>query len=190
MGLLPPVILGALLIVAFALSSQQRLAIASHTGPMPARQIAYQMRVHHQAAIALKQADPTLSTVTDALNDNDFLFLSCINGNYVATVMMTVIGIPLIPTRMINTAEANAVVQELSRQSVLAPELGRIGQTAWATGYDNAPSTLVAPVVGIGLVQFVPSQVAIIHTVDGDLPLPDGCLTPDGAPVIMTQVLP
>ena len=39
MGLLPPVILGALLIVAFALSAQQRLALNSRTGPMPARQI-------------------------------------------------------------------------------------------------------------------------------------------------------
>ena len=187
MGLLPPVILGALLIVAFALSSQQRLTIASHTGPVPARQIAYQMRVHHQAAIALKQADPGLSTVTDALNDNDYQFLSCIDGNYVATVMMTV---ELIPTLMISAAEANAVVTELARQSVMAPELGRVGQTAWSIGYNNAPSTLVTPVVGIGLVQFVPSEVATIHTIDGDLPIPDGCLTPNGAPVIMTQVLP
>jgi len=185
MGLLPPVILGALLIVAFALSSQQRLTIASHTGPVPARQIAYQMRVHHQAAIALKQADPALSTVTDALNDNDFLFLSCINGNTVATVMMTVTGIPLIPRVMVGQTEANAVVEELARQSVMAPELGRVGQTAWSAGYDGVAGALITPVVGVGT-----SDAANIHTTTGLVPLPDSCLAPAGAPVILTQVLP
>jgi hypothetical protein len=191
MGLLPPVILGALLIVAFALTSQQRLAIASHTGPMPARQIAYQMLVHHWAAVRLMQSNPASYAqleLVDALYDNDYQFLSCMQGNTVTTVMMTVE--PMIPTLMISTAEANLVEQELSRQSVIAPELGRIGQTAWSVGYNNASSTQVTPIVGIGLAQFVPSEVGTIHTIDGDLPLPDGCLMPDGAPVIMTQVLP
>src|SRR5579859_8012727 len=88
MGLLTPVILGALLIVAFALSSQQRLGLASHAGPMPARQIAYLMRAHHQGAISLKQATPGLDTVIDAppatMTVGDHLFLSCISGKFVA----------------------------------------------------------------------------------------------------------
>jgi len=187
MGLLPPVLLGALLIVAFALSAQQRLAIASHTGPVPARQIAYQMRVHHQAAIALKQADPGLTTVTDALNDNDYQFLSCINGNYVATAMMTVgDSITLMPMVMVGEAEANAIVEELARQSVIAPELGRTGQAAWSVGYAGSPSTLITPVVGVGMV-----DGASIRTSSGLIPASfAACPVPTGAPILVTQVLP
>jgi len=179
MGLLPPVILGALLIVAFALSAQQRLAIASHDAPMPARQIAYRMRVHHEAAIRLKQADPSLDTYVDALNDNDYQFLSCIEGKTVTTVMMTISF--ALPELVIGPSEVDAVVEELARQSIIAPELGRTGQTAWANGNGG---TLVAPTAGIGILDF-PNM----RTATGIIPAPP-CLTPDGAPAIVTQVLP
>lgn len=184
MGLLPPVILGALLIVAFALSSQQRLAIASHAGPMPARQIAYQMRIHHEAAIRLKRATPGLITVTDALNDNDDQFVSCIDAKTVSTVMMIVgDATTLMPFVIVGVSETNAIVQELARQSIIAPELGRVGQTAWSIGYADSPSTLITPVVGIGV-----ADGGDIRTSSGLIPTP--CLAPTGAPVIMTQVLP
>jgi len=186
MGLLPPVILGALLIVAFALSSQQRLAIASHAGPLPARQIAYLMRAHHQGAIWLKQADTALETVIDAppptMNVGDYLFLSCISGKVVATSVTTITPIPVAEMGM---AEANAVVVELARQSVVSPELGLLGQTPLAVGYDGNPAALVAPAPGIGL-----SDGTDIHTGTGLVPVPSGCLIPAGAPTILTQVLP
>jgi hypothetical protein len=179
MGLLPPVILGALLIVAFALSSQQRLALAGHNAPLPARQIAYQMRVHHEAAIRLKQADPSLDAFVDALNDNDNQFLSCIQDKTVMTVMM--IFPSSVPELVIGPSEVDAVVEELARQSVIAPELGRTGQTAWSNGNGG---TLVAPVAGIGILDF-PN----IRTATGLMPTPP-CLAPNGAPAIVTQVLP
>lgn len=184
MGLLPPIILGALLIVAFAFSAQQRLAIASHAGPIPARQIAYQMRVHHQAAIRLKLADPALDIVTDALNDNDDQFLSCIHDKTVTTALMTIgDAMTLMPFVLIGAPETNMVVQELARQSVIAPELGRVGQTAWSIGYTGASSTLVTPVVGVGI-----ADGGYIRTSSGLIP--PTCIVPVGAPVLITQVLP
>lgn len=182
MGLLPPVILAALLVVAFAFSSQQRLAIASHAGPTPARQIAHQMRLHHEAAIRLKRNDPALDTYTDALNDNDSQFISCISGKTVTTVMMTIgDATTLMPFVLVGVSETNAIVQELARQSVIAPELGRIGQTAWANGNGGTRVVLVA---GIGILDF-PNM----RTATGLIPAPP-CLAPDGAPAIVTQVLP
>lgn len=118
MGLLAPIILGALLIVAFALTSQQKLAIASHTGPMPARQIAYLMRVHHQSAIKQKLANPALDTIVDAapptMAISQDLFNSCLQGKVVATGIFTVgVAAPLL-----SPAEADAVVAELKLQTV------------------------------------------------------------------------
>jgi hypothetical protein len=185
MGLLPQVILGALLIVAFALSAQQRLHLNSGTGPMPARQLAYLMRQHHQGAIALKQATPSLQAVIDAppptMNINDFVFLSCIGQKSVATFLMTITqnggyGLAVIPRLMISTTEANAVVEELRRQTVMAPELGRTGQSPWATGYNGSPAPLIAPSSSVGFAD--------------DLNLPAGCMSASGVPTIITQVLP
>lgn len=179
MGLLAPVILGALLIVAFALSAQQRLAIASHNAPMPARQIAYQMRVHHDAAIRLKQSDPALDTYVDALNDNDDQFLSCITGKSVATAMMTTHN--FIPVLLTSPDEANSVTEELARQSLTSPGLQQTAANAWTTRADGAH---LVPVVGIGILNF-PN----LRTASGLIPAPN-CLFPDGAPTIVTQVIP
>lgn len=185
MGLLAPVILGALLIVAFALSAHQRLAIASHTGPMPARQLAYLMRVHHQAAISQKMVTPSLQTVIDAappsMNIDDFMFLSCVTQKSVTTFMMTItegggFDLAVIPRLMTSTANANAVVRELRRQSVVTPELGRLGNTPWAIGYGGNPAALVAPMPQIGM--------------SDSVTIPSGCLYAPGVPTIVTQVIP
>jgi len=179
MGLLPPVLIGAFLIVAFALSAQQRLTIASHNGPMPARQIAYEMLVHHDAAIRLKQSDPALDTYVDALNDNDELFLSCIWGKSVATTMMTTQN--FIPQLLTGPDQVNRVVEELIRQSVTSPRLEQTGLTAWSIRPDG---THIVPVAGIGILDF-PNM----RTSSGLVPAPN-CLFPNGAPTIVTQVLP
>src|SRR5579871_2296355 len=116
MGLLPSVILGALLIVAFALTAQQRLSIANPTGPLPARQIAYLMRTHHQAAIDQKLANNSLEaegnfappTMTVS---GDYTFVSCIHDKVVATGLFVVgDAMTLIPFAIFGTAENNAVV--------------------------------------------------------------------------------
>ena len=190
MGLLPPVILGALLIVAFALTSLQRLAIASHSGPMPARQIAYQMRTHHQGAIALKQADPSLETVIDAppptMSVGDFRFLSCISGQSVSTAAMEVgDAATLIPEVSIPSTEIDAVLEELARQSVMSPELGRLGAMGWSTGSGGVRSAAITPIAGIGI-----TAGAQIRTAFGLIPLTANCPIPDGAPIIVTQVVP
>ena len=118
MGLLAPIILGALLIIAFALTSQQKLAIASLGGPMPARQIAYLMRVHHQSAIKQQLAAPSpgeevdLAPPTMAINEN--LFVSCLYGKIVATGIFT----SGTGAAILSPADANAVVAELKRQTI------------------------------------------------------------------------
>ena len=190
MGLLAPVILGALLIVAFALTSLQRLAIASHAGPLPARQIAYQMRTHHQGAIALKLADPSLVTIIDApppsMNVGDFRFLSCISGQSVSTAAMEVgDAVTMIPQVTIPAAEIDALLEELFRQSVMSPELGRMGSVGWSTGYDGVRSAAITPIAGIGI-----TSGAQIRTAFGLIPLTANCPIPDGAPIIVTQVVP
>jgi hypothetical protein len=189
MGLLPQLLLGALIVAAFAATMQQRLAIASRADVLQARQLAYLMRTHHQAAVKLKLATPSLDTLTDAPPGpmiNDFRFLSCITGKVVVTSMYEISGPEIIPVLAYGTDQANAVVAELIRQSVLAPELGRVGKTPWSTGYDGAPSALMTPVAGIGT-----ANGTTVRTAAGPIPLPNPCSqAPLGAPTMVTQVLP
>jgi hypothetical protein len=183
MGLLPSIIIGALLIVAFTLSAQQRLDLNSRAGAMPARQIAYLMRAHHQSAVSQKLADPALDTIVNAAPPTmtvagDYTFLSCIHGKIVMTAAF-VIGdaVTIIPFPVFSLAENNEVVTELRRQSVLPPELGLLGRTPWAVGYNGSPAALIASASGIGLSDEV-------------VPSPIPCLVPSGVPAIVTQVLP
>jgi hypothetical protein len=182
MGLLPQIILGALLIVAFALSAQQRLALNPRTGPMRARQIAYLMRAHHQAAVNAKMADNALTNEGDyapptMTTTGDYTFVTCIGAKTVVTGLF-VIGddTTLMALPLLGNAENNAVVAELRRQSVLPPELGSLGGKPWAVGYNASPAALIAPTPGVGLA--------------GEVPASAPCLPPGEAPVIVTQVLP
>ena len=185
MGLLPSVILGALLIVAFALSAQQRLALNPRTGPMPARQLAYLMRAHHQSAVNQKLANTNLDTATDFAPPTMtivgyYTFVSCVQDNVVATGLFIVgDATTLMPLPLLDTAENNAVVAELRRQSVLPPELGLLGGRPWTVGYNASPSALIAPTPGVGL----SDELAA-----GPIAMP--CPMPSGVPVIITQVLP
>lgn len=175
MGLLPQILLGALVVAAFAATMQQRLAIASHANFLQARQFAYMLRTHHQAAINLKQADSTLQTTIA-----DSRILSCITGKVVITVAWNSLAV------MTSPDEANTVVEELARQSVLAPELGRVGQTRWSVGYNGIHSALITPVAQTGI-----SDGANIRTGTGVFPLPLDCrFIPYGSPAMVTQVLP
>jgi len=185
MGLLAPVIIGALLIVAFTLSAQQRLDLNNRTGPMPARQVAYLMRVHHQSAVNQKLADPELDTVVNAAPPTmtitgDYTFLSCIHGKVVVTAAF-IIGdaLTLMPIPIFSTAENNAIVTELRRQSVLPPEFGLLGHSPWTVGNGGSPTAMITPTSGIGLSDEIDA---------GPISLP--CPIPSGVPAIVTQVLP
>jgi|SRR5579859_2650123 len=178
MGLLPQVILGALLIVAFALSAQQRLAIASHTGPMPARQIAYLMRVYHQSSVAYATnvvlPNGTVADPPPEWDVTSTLFKSCWDGISVVTSL-----------NGMQTAENNAVAQELVRQSVIPPEYGLLTPVSWAIGYNGSTVSQLARVPGVGL-----SDGANIQSGAGAIALATGCAVSSGAVAIQTRVLP
>lgn len=177
MGLLPPVILGALLIVAFALSAQQRLALNTHTGPMPARQVAYLMRVYHQSSVSLK-GSPTPPPLGPLANPPSNLagqtfYASCADAKSVVTYL---IGETLYRNE--------AVAAELARQSVAPPELGKNG-SGTTIGYGGLDAPYAVPVAGIGL----SNGAQIVGTADVTI-LPANCSVPAGAPALQTQVLP
>ncbi len=180
MGLFPQIMLGALILAAFAFTAQQKLSLGSHNGPMPARQIAYLMRVHHQAAVNLKAATPSLAAVGDfgpPSMASEERVVSCIEGKFVVTGLFTIgdtTTLMFLP--VVGTAESNAVAAELKRQSVLSPELGRLGQTPRATGYNGSPASSIAPVTQAGL--------------SDEFPLIPNCLLLPGIPAMVTQVIP
>lgn len=179
MGLLPPILLGALLIVAFALSAQQRLALQSHAPPMPARQLAHLLRVYHQSSIsyATGSSPPPAGTIADPPPDWDntsTLFTSCWDG---VTVVTSLNGL--------QAAENNAVVQELVRQTIAPPEYGLLTPAPWTVGYGGSGLSQLTPVPGMGL-----SDGTQIQSGAGAVALAAGCPVPGGTPAIQTRILP
>ena len=87
MGPFPQMMLAALVLAAFALASQQRLAIASHSGPAPARQIAYLLRSYHSSAIAIKLAAPATTQTIVAGPPSMTGFISCADAQNVVTTI-------------------------------------------------------------------------------------------------------
>jgi hypothetical protein len=171
MGLLPQLLLGALIVAAFAATLQQRLAIASHNGPLPARQIAYQMRVYHQSSVTYKEANAALSgtiaapppSLTPAAPIAAF-FVSCADAHSVVTTL----------NQPLSAYTNQEIAQEMSRQSVSPPELGGSGKPPQAIG-----------IPGIGL-----SNGMALQTGLGLTALPAGCAVAAGLPAIVTQAVP
>gem|GEM_PF-5214723 len=153
--------LAALVLAAFALASQQRLAIASHNGPAPARQIAYLMRSYHSSAVAYKLVH---NSATQAIAGPAGMtgFVSCADAQNVVTTVDQSYG----------AARDEQIVGELLRQSSTPPEFG----TAIRAGIG---------VPGIGL-----SNGTQIQTGLGVVALPAACAVPAGLPAMLTQVLP
>jgi len=114
MGLFPQMMLAALIVAAFALTSQQRLAIASHGGPDPARQIAYLLRSYHSAAVAFKLANPATTQTIVAGEAGMTGFISCADAKTVVTTIDQSYG----------TARDQQIADELLRQSVATGQAG------------------------------------------------------------------
>lgn len=169
MALVPQILLGALILLAFAFTAQQKLAIANSKGPVPERQIAYLMRVYHQASVAAKAADGSLtgalanpSPAMSGASPVAFFFTSCADATSVVTTLIDPAG----------SYRNQSIARELARQASAPPELGTV-----------APRTVVIP--GTGL-----STGASIQTGAGQTPLPANCTVTAGLPVIVTRVVP
>jgi hypothetical protein len=162
MGLgLPLFFLALAALVAMQLLTQ-KANLASLAGPVPARQIAYNLRVFHQAAITYKLANPTVTgvlPVTPPAFLTDWRFTSCASSNAVVTSGS---GFNLAMSRVLN--------DELLRQSSAPPELGI---AAAPGGFTD----------GIGL-----SDGVFIN--NGFGPISPACPVPQGSAAIQTQVLP
>ena len=180
MGLLPSLILGALIVTAFAFTAQQRLVLASPAGPMPARQIAYLMRVYHQSSVAYQlSAKGPAGVIANppSFLTASFYFTSCTDGNSVVTFVGGQSASPQW-TGGAGAYQNQSVVRELLRQSLSPPELGPVRQTSQIAGQ-------IAPVPGIGL-----STGTQIQSGSGLLTLPSGCGVAAGLPAIQTRVAP
>lgn len=116
MGGFPQMLLAALVVAAFALASQQRLAIAAHNGPDPARQIAYLLRTYHRSAVAFKQANPATTQTIVAGPAGMAGFVSCADAHSVVTTI----------DQSFNTALDQQIAGEMLKQS-LAPDSSGIG---------------------------------------------------------------
>ncbi len=162
MGPFPQMMLAALILAAFALASQQRLAIASHGGPDPARQIAYLLRVYHRSAVATKLADPATVQTIAAGPAGMTGFVSCADAQSVVTTIDQSYG----------AARDQEIAGELLRQSAAPPELGAADRAAIG-------------VPGIGL-----SDGTQLRTGFGAVALPAACAVAAGLPALQTQVVP
>jgi hypothetical protein len=166
MGLFPQLLLGALIVVAFAATAQQRLAIASHTGPDPARQIAYLMRVYHRSSVAYKTANSSAAGTIAAPPPSmtapqpvATFFTSCADATSVVTTLADSLG-----------AHRNqGIAQELSREAA-------------------SPSTKPAPAIGIPGIGL--SNGTALQTGLGVTALPANCTVAAGLPAIVTQAVP
>ena len=177
MALVPQILLGALVLLAFAFTAQQRLAIANHAGPAPERQVAFLMRAYHRSSVAAKTAAPSLTGVLADPSPSmtgaapvAFFFTSCADAHDVVT---TLGGASATPGADAAGAYQNqSVARELARQSASPPELGL-----------TAPQRTAVP--GIGL-----STGAAVETAAGALAFPAGCAVKAGLPAIQTRVVP
>ena len=175
MGVFQQMIIVGLVLAAAAFTAAQRLQIATPNTPFPARQIAYTMRLTHQAAVAFKIANPSDTgalTVPVPSFLTEFRVAVCASAKNVASY-----------TAGLTAAQNRDIVSELLRQSVSPPELGLISASPVVTGYGGAagPQAVYAP--GIGL-----SDGTNLNTGFGAVT--PACSIPAGASVIQTQVLP
>jgi hypothetical protein len=168
------VLICALLLSALAQDARQRLALRSVGVPQPTRQIAYTMRVFHQAAIrAVIAAGGIAGAVIPALPVwlTDQRFAACANGKTVATY-----------TVGLSQSENQALAPEALRQSVSPPELGTVAVSDSVVGA-GGPAPLAAYARGIGQ-----SNGATLSTPSGAVMPP--CVIPEDAVAIVTQAVP
>lgn len=150
----------------------QKAELAALTGPFPARQIAYNMRLYHQAAIAYKRQNPQADGALPlALPNflNDWRFVACADANSVVTM-----------SQNLGSAENRDLGQELLRQSLLPPELGIISPSAYFLDGGKIAAGFAA---GIGV-----SDGNMIQ--NGFGPVTPACAIPAGSAAIQTRLAP
>ena len=175
MGLSTPLLLGALGLVLLVGALQQKADLAPSGGPQPARQIAYNMRLFHQAAINFKIANPaaTGSLIVPAPGFlTDWRFVACSNDKTVVTY-----------SNGLNTRQNRDLVAELQRQSVLPPELGNISRAPQVSGAPGYAGPVIAFASGIGL-----ADGAVINS--GAAAVTPACPLSSGVAALQTQALP
>ena len=162
-----PIVVVALAYLAGLQEVGQNAALARFVIPFPARQIAYNMRLFHQAALSLKSANPSASGVLAVVPPSfltDNRFIACAGSKAVVTY-----GAGL------NSTQSRDVSGELLRQSVMPPELG---------APNLAPGLMpLAYASGMGL-----SDGTLVN--NGFASLTPVCAVPAGAAAIQTQLLP
>lgn len=152
----------------------QKANLANLAGPRPARQIAYNLRLYHQASVAYKLANPAATGVLPVIPAGfltEWRFTSCAGSNSVVTF-----GSPF------DRAMSRSLNDEVLRQSVAPPELGIINGNANATG-GLAAGLQRSFSAGIGLADGV-----LIN--NGFASFTPVCPVPQGTVAIETQVLP
>ena len=186
MGVFQQMIVVGLLFTAASFTAVQRLQIATPNAPFPARQIAYNMRLFHQAAIAFKIANPSdTATAADPLPVPVPSFLTewrvaaCADPKNVATY-----------TVGLTAAQNRDIVSELLRQSVSPPELGIISASPAVTGYLGSVTPQAAYDPGIGLSEPAPAEAGGTVVNTGYGAVTPACSIPAGASVMQTQVMP
>ena len=143
MGGFPQMLLAALIVAAFAFTAQQRLAIAAHNGPAPARQIAYLLRTYHRSAVAFKQANPATTQTIVAGPAGMTGFVSCADSHSVVTTIDQSYG----------TARDQQIAGEMLKQSLPAdspgigvPGVGMSDGTRLQTGFGALALPAACPV--------------------------------------------
>ena len=183
MGLFPPYMILVLVLLAAALTAQQRLALASHNAAFPARQIAYQMRVYHQSSVNYKLANGTATGVITSPPpslSSQFYFTSCADAENVVTFVGGA-SAGRAWAGGLGAFNNQSVAAELARQSISPPELGLVSQSSRVTGYLGVTTSQAITVPGIGL-----STGSNIQTGYGLVALPAGCTVPAGVPAMLT----
>jgi len=170
-----PIVVLALAIAAWSQGILQFDSLSRGNLPFPSRQIAYNLRLYHRAALAMKLANPELQGVFTVSVPNfltDWRFTSCAGANAVVTY-----GSGL------NSAQSRDVGSELLRQSVVPPELGLVGNSPHFGNYWGSNGVLTGYAPGIGI-----SDGAFIN--NGFASIAPACPLPAGVAAMQTRTMP
>jgi hypothetical protein len=175
MAIALPLLIVAVGLLAWLQGAAQRAALAGGSAPFPARQIAYNMRLYHRAALAVKLANPGLQGVLAVSAPaflTDWRFTSCASANAVVTY-----GSGL------NSAQSRDVGGELLRQSAVPPELGLVNGSPRFANQVGVNGVLTGYAPGIGI-----SDGMLIN--NGFASIVPACQLPPGVAAMQTQTAP
>jgi hypothetical protein len=169
-----PLILSLLAVLALWQQMNQSWSLHQSAHPPGAAQLAYNMRLLHQAALAAKANAPSATgplTVAAPAFLAEWRFQSCANDKSVVTY-----------SAGLSPQQSRDVSMELLRQSIIPPELGGIGISPVLASASGLPSRVgFAPAIGL-------TDGRVINNGYGAV-LP-ACPLPTGLAAIQTQLMP